>query len=261
MSGISFSQDEARRLVAIYSTPDVVAQREATLKRLALEMGEHVIDIGCGPGFLCESMGTQVGNKGRVLGVDVSADLIRFAQERKGGSWIDYRVGDAMKLDVPDASFDAAVSTQVIEYVPDADAAIRELFRVLRPGGRALLVDTDWDTVVWHARDAERMRRVLRAWEGHCADPRLPRTLAIRLRAAGFVLDSVEAYSIVNTAYDPSTYSYGMMELFAAFLTKANFDPAEVAGWRADLVEMGERGGYFFSVNRYFFAATKPAAR
>ena len=258
MSGISFSEDAAQRRVAIYSTPEVVAQREAIVDRLALKIGDRVVDVGCGPGFLCERMATEVGVAGQVLGVDLSEELVRFAKERKRRSWIDYRPCDAVELDVPSGSFDVAVSTQVIEYVPDVDAAIREFYRVLRRGGRGLIVDTDWDTVVWHSSDADRMARVLRAWEDHCAHPRLPRTLGPRLRARGFVVDRVEAYSIVNVVHDPNTYSYGIAQLIAEYLAKKSFNSGVVADWLSDLADMGERGAYFFSINRYFFAVTKP---
>jgi 2-polyprenyl-3-methyl-5-hydroxy-6-metoxy-1,4-benzoquinol methylase len=94
MSGLSYSAEAARTLVAIYSTPDVVAQREATTRRLALQPGERIIDVGCGPGFLCESMANCVGAAGQVLGIELSDDLVSFANARKSRSWIDYRQGD-----------------------------------------------------------------------------------------------------------------------------------------------------------------------
>ena len=63
------------------------------------------------------------------------------------------------------------------------------LHRVLRPGGRTLILDTDWDSIVWHATDAKQMARLLAAWMERFADPYLPRTLARRLRDAGFQVD------------------------------------------------------------------------
>jgi arsenite methyltransferase len=60
MSGLTFSNDAAEKLIAAYSSADLVRQRDATLQRLNLRPGEHVIDIGCGPGFLCESMATAI---------------------------------------------------------------------------------------------------------------------------------------------------------------------------------------------------------
>jgi ubiquinone/menaquinone biosynthesis C-methylase UbiE len=257
VSGLAFSEQAAQHLVAVYSTPDVVAQRDAILQRLALRGGERVLDIGSGPGFLCESMAEAVGPSGRIAGIELSDDLVRYAQSRKTSAWLDYRCGDAAALNLEGGSFDVAVSTQVLEYVPDVPAALREMHRVLRSGGRGLIVDTDWDSVVWHSSDRERMERVLRAWESHCAEPRLPRLLGPLLREAGFSIEAVEVYAIVNTQYDPNTYSAGMMDIIADFLAKQKQDAVEVAAWRADLAEMGRRQEYFFSINRYFLSIAK----
>ena len=62
------------------SLADVVAQRSATLDQLDLAKGQTVIDIGCGPGFLCESMAEIVGSSGRVVGIDISADLVALSK-------------------------------------------------------------------------------------------------------------------------------------------------------------------------------------
>ena len=89
MSGLAFSSDAATKLIAAYRAPDLVRQRDATLQRLGLKRGERVVDIGCGPGFLCEMMAAAVGPTGQVTGIDISEDLIRFATGNKTRDMID----------------------------------------------------------------------------------------------------------------------------------------------------------------------------
>jgi arsenite methyltransferase len=257
MSGLTFSNDAAEKLIAAYGTRDLVRQREATLQRLNLQPGERVIDIGCGPGFLCEGMAPAVSPSGCVVGIDISEDLIDFAIKHKSGGLIEYRVGNATALPVDAGQFDVAVSTQVIEYIADADGALREIARVLRSGGRAFIVDTDFDSWVWYAADAERMGRIMKGWEMHCADPRLPRTLFPRLRAAGFRIVGVEGYPIINTTYHPDDFSYGLSHLIADFLLTRGFDRSVLEGWLTDLVATEQCNSSFFSLNRYFFNVEK----
>jgi arsenite methyltransferase len=257
MSGLTFANDAAEKLIAAYSSADLVRQREATLQRLNLRPGEYVIDIGCGPGFLCESMAEVIGPTGRVVGIDISEDLINFATKHKSGESIEYRAGNATALPVDAEQFDVAVSAQVIEYVADADAALREIYRVLRPGGRAFIVDTDFDSWVWYASDAERMARIMKGWETHCSESRLPRTLIPRLRAAGFKVVGVEGYPIVNTTYRPGDFSHGLSRLIADFPLTRGVDAADVDGWLADLVSIEQGNSSFFSLNRYFFSAER----
>ena len=257
MSGLAFSSDAAETLIAAYRSPDMVRQRQATLQRINLKPGERVIDIGCGPGFLCMSMAAAVGPTGHVVGIDISEDLIDFATKNKSSLAIEYRVGNATPLPVEPAQFDVAVSTQVIEYVADADAALREIARVVRPGGRAFIVDTDFDSWVWHAADTKRMSQIMQGWEMHCADPQLPRTLIPRLRAAGFRIVGVEGYPIVNTTYRSGDFSHGLSQLIANFLQTRGFERRVVDAWLADLWETEQRNESFFSLNRYFFSVEK----
>src|SRR5262249_6682702 len=128
-----------------------------------------------------------------------------------------------------------------------------------RPGGRLLVVDTDWDSIVWHSSSPERMTRVLDAWTEHLVDPHLPRSLAPRLERVGFRLERCQVIPLLNTQCDPNTYSCGLMELVARFVVgRRGVTESEAAAWREDLKSMGESGSYFFSLNRYLFLAAKP---
>src|SRR5437764_14593709 len=180
---LEFDEAQSRAVEATYATRDVERQRRATLAALELRTGERVLDIGCGPGYLAAEMAELVGPEGFVQGVDPSPHMLAIAA-RRALPHMELSEGDALSLPPDDSSFDAAVSTQVYEYVPDIEAALTEARRVLRPGGRLLVLDTDWDSIVWRSSDDARMERVLRAWEEHLAHPRLPRVLPSLLREA-----------------------------------------------------------------------------
>jgi len=241
-----------------------VAQRERVLEALAAATGERVLDVGSGPGMLAVSIAEAVGPGGRVAGIDVSDSMIAIARERadarpEGGAAIEFANAGAESLPYADASFDAAVSTQVLEYVPDVARALFELCRVLVPGGRVLVLDTDWDSIVLHSSDRARTERVLKAWEEHLVHPRLPRELSRMLRTAGFTRPGCEVVPMLTVGYERETYSCGMIELMADFVAGRDGHTREDAdAWLADLIGLGE--DYFFSVNRYLFTAVKPLA-
>jgi SAM-dependent methyltransferase len=220
-----------------------------------------VLDVGSGPGLLATEVAATVGARGRVCGVDVSDSMLAVARARPvpaGAAPVEYRTAPAEHLPFPDASFDVAVSTQVLEYVPDVAAATAQLWRVLRPGGRLLVLDTEWDSIVWHSRDEARMRRVLAAWEEHLADPRLPRVLAGVLRAAGFAVAEPVVLPVFNAGYRSGTYSAGLIDVVARFVRgRAGVTADEARDWAEDLRSLGP--DYFFSLNRYVFRAARPA--
>lgn len=259
MTALHYDEDATRRLLAAYVTPDVVAQREQFLRALSPRVGERVLDVGSGPGFLAAAIAEVVGIAGAVHGVDISEPLLAVARAHCAHqSWVGFSRAYATQLPFQDHGFDAVVSTQVLEYVPDVDAALAEIYRVVRPAGRAVIVDTDWDSIVWQSSDRERMNRVLAAWEQHAADSHLPRTLANRLRRAGFRVESQRIMPLYNHDYDPNTFSNRIIDLIVPFVSGRNgIADAHAVAWARDLRESGERGDYFFSLNRYLFVARK----
>jgi len=261
MSQLTFDADAARSIEAIYLTPDVVAQRARVLDLLAPAPGEKILDVGVGPGLLAQDLARLVGETGTVVGLDLSPAMAAAASARLAGlPQADARVGDATALDLADGRFDAAVSTQVYEYVADMPRALAELRRVLRPGGRALILDTDWRSIVWHSSDTARMDQVLACWDDHLADPHLPARLGPLLRAAGFEVRRVEIIPMLSPRWQPVSYAGGMVRSIRSFV-RANGErfgltPQVLDAWWADQEALIAADAFFFSLNRYAFLAT-----
>jgi SAM-dependent methyltransferase len=105
-------------------------------------LGEAVLDVACGAGVMAVAAAMAVGPAGRVLGVDLADAMVQASRQRAldaGLGQATFARMDAEQLQLPDVSFDLAVCALGLMYVPDPDTALRELHRVLRPGGRAVL--------------------------------------------------------------------------------------------------------------------------
>jgi SAM-dependent methyltransferase len=237
----------------------VLRRRELVRAALGARPGDRILDVGCGPGFYVTELAEAVGREGSVVGLDASADMLAVAAKRaEGHGNVTFHEADATSLPVPDASFERALCVQVLEYVRDVPAALSEMHRALRPGGRVLVWDVDWATVSWHAIDRQLARRVLAAWDKHLTHPSLPRTLAAQLRNAGFRGRPDGRPRLRDDRADPRCLRRLARAPARAVRGRAGRDePDEAKAWADEQRELGDRGEFFFTVTQFCFTATR----
>jgi arsenite methyltransferase len=130
----------------------------------ALQPGERVLDIGCGAGTDTLVAAQMVGLEGRVTGIDMTPEMLakaRAAAQELGARNVDFVEGEVEHLPFADGSFDVVISNGVIDLIPDKDAVLSEIFRVLEPGGRIQIADVSIQQPV-----SEEGRRNIDLWTG-----------------------------------------------------------------------------------------------
>lgn len=150
LSASAASSDWGRRVAHAFSRAArdyerLASAQQAMGERLWVRLPERpagvpwrVLDLGCGPGHWCARLADHYGPGCVVTGLDLAPGMLEVARHRHGDA-IHWLCGDATALPLADASVDLAISNLAIQWCPDLDAALAELRRVLRPGGRALI--------------------------------------------------------------------------------------------------------------------------
>ncbi|HWM68811.1 MAG TPA: methyltransferase domain-containing protein [Steroidobacteraceae bacterium] len=158
-----------------------------SLELMALREGASALDIGCGTGDDVRAMRKMVGAQGAATGVDLSERMLDEALVRDQASLLRSRflVADAQQLPFPDGSFDACRASRLLLHVTNAELALEEAIRVIRPGGRLVLIEPDFGTMALAHPDHGMTRTVLNAFCDSFVNGTVGRWLTLWLKARG----------------------------------------------------------------------------
>ena len=192
----TIDEDAVRRMVSVLdrqdALPSIQRLRAWALERAAVRPGERAVDVGSGTGTMARRLAAAVGPGGEAVGVEPNGMLRGVAEERAAaeGSAAVFCQGLATGIPLPDASADVVWCERVLQHLPDPQAAIGEMTRVLRPGGRALLLDSDHGSRVDSDIEPRVAHAISAAFMGQLANPVAARHVPRQAMAAGLEVDA-----------------------------------------------------------------------
>jgi len=220
--------------------------------RSALNEEQHVLDIGCGMGADAFDLADRVGPHGLVTGVDFSEILIAEAIRRCSPNIsATFEVGDAQALRFPQHTFDAVRTERMLMHVPDAQMALSEMARVLRPGGRMAVQDFDWETQFCDSPYRDTTRKIACCFCDRMKNGWIGRRLPRFFREAG----------MVDVAVSFQTYNFLQLLLgghVAGAVSNGVLSEQEADLWWTNLAQAENEGTFLYGFTAFIVSGTKP---
>jgi len=237
------------------------AYKDQLLAGLDLRPGLSVLDAGCGPGADLPSAAELVGPTGRVVAIDHDDAMVDAARQRCADSpQVEVLHGDLLSLPVPDDDVDRARADRVLQHVADPAAAVRELSRVVRPGGLVALADPDWETLVVDAPDDAGLAtsRAFTRWtcDHVVRNASMGRRLSRLAVAAGLEVRSVTPHPSMWLDRQAADQVLGLTRNSEAAVAAGHLDAADRDAWLAGLAT----GPFVAVVMLFVVIAAVPAA-
>jgi ubiquinone/menaquinone biosynthesis C-methylase UbiE len=274
LHGLGYEQvDDDRNVPFLVATMEMTSRwdsiralRAWERERLRVRAGDRLLDVGCGLRDTTLALAEDVGTTGAVVGIDASRAMLAIAQQRAGVSTgsVRFSVGDATALDEPDGSFDVVRCERTLQWVADPEAAVAELVRVLRAGGRLSLIDTDWSTLELDVDDpwvTAAVRRALHTERNRASN--VGRRLGGIARSAG--LDVLAETTVRHRwiEWDPDESPapdgcFSMRSLAEDLVEAGQLAPSEVERFVAAVHDAARSGRFTMALSMFGVVAVVP---
>ena len=250
-----------RYLDAMSAAGDLQQLKQQTYALLDLQPGRRVLDVGCGTGEDVRAMARIVGATGQAVGLDSSATMLEVAAARSTSDTVPgtFRVGQAERLPFGDGSFDACRAERVLQHVSDPGGAVAEMVRVLRPGGRIVCFEPDWDLQVFDAPDRDLTRRICAFRADRMQSPAVGRELRRYLLANGIIEVRVVPLPGVITDLRIAVAAMRLREVLDDAASNGAVTAEEAARWWQALEEADRAGQFLAASVAFLVSGQKPA--
>ncbi|HMO01052.1 MAG TPA: methyltransferase domain-containing protein [Miltoncostaeaceae bacterium] len=241
----AFSHVDDADAAALGGYLDAVGSEDAVARWKALSFdlleagpGAVVVDVGCGLGDDVRALALRTAPAGRAIGVDMSESMIAEARRRSEGATGpagEFHVADAASLPLGDAVADGCRCERLLQHVEEPAAVVREMARVIRPGGIVLAAEPDWGTLVVDGGDPELESALGAVAMARVRSPAVGRSLRRLLSEAGLVEVEVLARTLVLTDLPRAEMLLGIDALVERAVADGVVPPARAEAWRAGL--------------------------
>lgn len=222
--------------------------------------GEHLLEVGSGSGILCRMLASYLQPGGSVLGVDISPEMIaearKYALAEGTNDGVTFETAKAEALPYPNARFDGAVAARLLLHGVDPEAIIREMKRVVKPGGRLVVMDWDFDTVTVDHPDRELTRRLLH-WRSdhHSGNNWSGRQLWRQMQTAGLQNLSVHPWVSVSH-HETDGLTQSLWRAAEVACEGGAILPVEQETWTKELKNRIQAGIFFASIVYFILEGT-----
>lgn len=214
---------------------------------LDVRPGQTVADIGCGPGTDLARLADAVGGTGSVIGVDREPRMLEEARRRLAGrANVEFRLGDIHTLPLPDGSVDRARVDRVLQHVADPAEAVREVRRVLRPGGLFGMAEPDWDTLAVADQDLDTSRQFARFVVGQVRNATIGRELFRLCLQAGLRIRSVDPVAVLFRDFGMADQILGLRRNAARAVQAGKMSEGGAEPWLERLARGSVVAGFTF---------------
>ncbi len=242
---------------------EIIAAIFGGYKRRALEFldvrpGQRVLDVGCGVGDDALILAKMAGPNGRVVGIDLSNEMMEAAQTRAGAAPnVKFTTGDTYALPFPDGSFDRVRSDRLFQHLDRPAVALAEMVRVTTKGGAVCGVDVDWGTLTVNADDATTTKRILDFQFEQQVNGAAGRKLYELFRQAPLSDVKVYADAVCVTEWSVAKWVWGL-EVFARRAAEAGRVSSDAAeSWLKNLGDKDRAGTFFASMTGFAVRGTR----
>lgn len=220
---------------------------------LNLKPNLHILDLGCGTGIMLHPLAGLVGENGRVVGVDISDFMVREARKRAEVTDLplEFYKGTVYNLDFPDNSFDRATSSTLFQHLKRPDEALREITRVLKPGGIISIWEQDWETLMIASSYDEISRKILDYFCSSLKNGTIAKHLP-KLFADEGLINVFSTPKTINLSYNEFMNSnFGFHQTIRLCVEDEIITDEEIELWLKDLAYRASQGKFFLAFTAY----------